>query len=242
MDNSIYITLSRQLALFRDMDVTSNNIANTNTTGFNAEHMLFNAYLTKDVSQRKENPMAFDYDIATYRDITGGPIHATGNQLDLAIQGNGFFSVDTPLGKRYTRAGNFQVDGNGTLVTAEGNAVFDTNGQRITFPPEAENIKIGEAGNVSVNGEEFTNIAIYQFENPQLLERLNGALFRSEIDPQIATQAKVVQGALEGSNVQSVVELTHMIDVSRSVASTAKFIETMYDMQRKAANTWAQQG
>ena len=133
------------------------------------------------------------------------------------------------------------MDGNGTLVTAEGNAVLDTNGQRITFPPEAQDIKVGEAGNISVNGEEFANIGVFEFENPQLLERLNGAMFRSEIEPAAATNARVAQGALESSNVQSVTELTHMIDVSRSVSSTAKFIEAMYDVQRKAANTWAQQ-
>lgn len=243
MDNSIYITLSRQVALFRDMEVTANNIANSNTTGFNAEHMLFNSYLTKDVSQRRENPMAFDYDIATYRNMQSGPLHKTGNALDLAIQGDGYFAVETPLGTRYTRAGNFQVDNVGTLMTSEGYPVLDTTNRHITFPEETRDITVGEAGNLLVNGEELTSIAVYQFANPQLLERLNGAMFRSEVAPIAAdSSARVSQGVLEGANVQPVIELTHMMDVSRSVGNTAKFIESMYDLQRKASNTWAQQG
>lgn len=241
MDNSVYITLSRQLALFRDMDVTANNIANTNTTGYSSEHILFNSYLTKDVNQKNRNDMAFAYDVSSYHNLENAPIHATGNQLDLAIASDGFFSVETPLGVRYTRAGNFQIDGSGTLVTAEGNPVLGNNGQHIVFTPETQDIKVGEAGNISADGAELATIDVYKFSNPQLLERLDGAMFRSEIIPEILTDAKVVQGALAGANVKPVLELTHMIDVSRSVANTAKMIETMYDLQRKSANTWAQQ-
>ncbi len=240
MDNSIYITLSRELALFRDMDTTANNIANANTTGYGAEHLLFNSYMTKDVNQKNRNDMAFAYDISSYHNLENGAIHATGNPLDLAIAGEGFFSVETPLGVRYTKAGNFQIDGAGTLVTAEGNPVLSDSGQTIVFTPEARDIKIGEAGNISVDGEEFATIGVYKFENPQLLERLNGASFKSEITPEIDSNPRIAQGALSASNVKPVQELTHMIDVSRSVASTAKFIEAMYDLQRKAANAYAQ--
>lgn len=240
MDNSIYVTLSRQLALFRDMAATANNIANTNTTGFESEHMLFNSYLTKDVNQKDRNPMAFAYDISTYRDTSTGPIRATGNPLDLAIQGQAYFAVQTPLGKRYTRAGNFQVDGDGVITTSEGYPLLNSTDQVIRLPTDARDIKVGEAGNITVNGEQLADVGLYQFDNPQLLERLSGALFKSEIDPAEATGARVVQGSLEGANVQSVIELTHMMDVSRAVGSTSKFIETMYDLQRKAANAWAQ--
>jgi flagellar basal-body rod protein FlgF len=242
MDNGIYITLSRELALFRDMDVTANNIANSNTTGYGAEHMLFNNYLTKDVNQKVRNNMAFANDISTYHSFDGGSLHTTGNSLDLAIQGEGFFSVETPLGTRYTRAGNFQIDGAGNLVTADGKPVLNDSGQHITFPADASNIVVGAAGNISVNGSEFSKIGIYKFDNPQLLERLDGAMFKSEITPQVAENARVAQGTLESSNVQPITELTHMMDVSRSVGDTAKFIETMYDLQRKAASAYAQQG
>jgi len=241
MDNSIYITLSRELALFRDMDETANNVANANTTGYSAEHLLFNSYLTKDVNQKKTNDMAFAYDISSYHSFENGEIKKTGNTLDFAIQGEGFFAIETPLGTRYTRAGNFQIDAKGTLVTADGKPVLNDTGQRIEFPPEARDITVGEAGNISVDGSEFAKLGVYKFGNPQLLERVDGASFKSEITPEPADAARVAQGALENSNVKPVVELTHMMEVSRSVANTAKFIESMYDLQRKAATTYAQQ-
>lgn len=241
MDNSVYITLSRQLALFRDMDVTANNIANSNTTGYSSEHILFNSYLTKDINQKNRNDMAFAYDISSYHNLENGRIQATGNPLDLAIASDDFFAVETPLGTRYTRAGNFQIDASGTLVTANGYPVLGNNGQVITFAPDARDIVVGATGAISVNGIEFAVIDTYRFSNPQLMERLDGALFKSEVEPEISDDAKIVQGALSASNVQPIIELTHMIDVSRSVANTAKFIEAMYDLQRKTANTWAQQ-
>ena len=242
MDNGIYITLSRQLALFRDMDVTANNIANANTTGYSSEHLLFTSYLKKDINQRVTNPMAFAHDISTYRNTNTGSMKATGNALDLAIDGDAYFSVETPLGTRYTRAGNFQVDPDGTLMTAEGYPVLDNAGQRITFPEDTLDIQIGSAGNISVNGAEFAVLGVLEFENPQLLERLSGTLYKSEVLPQPTETARVLQGTLENSNVQPMREMTHMMDVSRSVGSTAKLIETIYDLERKAASVWAKQG
>lgn len=241
MDNSIYITLTRQLALFRDMDVTSNNIANTNTTGFNSEHLLFNSYITKDINQGDRNPMAMAYNIATYRNTEEGPVRTTGNDLDLAIQGDGYFTVQTPLGERYTRGGNFRMDSTGMVTTQEGYSLLDSSGQPIILPEDTTSIEVGGLGNMKVNGEDFTTVGVVQFANPQLLERLDGRLYKSEIAPQPAENFSVAQGVLEGSNVQPVKELTHMISVSRAVTETAKFIETMYDLERKAANTWAQQ-
>lgn len=241
MDNSIYITLSRQLALFRDMDITANNVANANTSGYSSEHLLFNSYLAKDINKGQRNGMSFANDISSYHNFENGALQATGNKLDLAISGEGFFAVETPLGVRYTRAGNFQLDGAGTLVTAEGNPVLNDSGTYITFPPEAKNIVIGEAGNVVVDGSEVAKLGVYKFGNPQLLERTSGAMFKSSVAPQAIDGARVVQGVLESSNVKPVLELTHMMDVSRSVGSTAKFIESMYDLQRKAANAYSQQ-
>ncbi|NBX03034.1 MAG: flagellar hook-basal body complex protein [Alphaproteobacteria bacterium] len=242
MDNSIYVTLSRQLALFRDMDVTSNNIANASTSGYGTQHIMFNSYLTKDINQGNQNPMAFANDIATYRDTTQGSLKATGNPLDVAVAAGGYFMVQTPLGTRYTRSGNFQLDGAGTLITADGNPVLDNAGQQITFPEDAQNIEIGSVGNIKVNGLDFTNLGVVQFENEQVLEHAGGTLYKTDVTPERTEDIVVSQGVLENSNVQPVVELTHMIEVSRSVTSTAKFIEVMYDLQRKASNTFAQQG
>ena len=242
MDNAIYVTLSRQLAMFRDMAVTANNIANANTTGYNSEHMVFTSYLKKDVNQRTPNAMAMDYDISTYRNTQTGPLKSTGNPLDLAISGNGYFAVETPLGTRYTKAGNLQLDPLGTLVSAEGYPVLNSNGGRIVFPDDTLEIDVGSAGNIKVNGTEFDSLGIYGFANEQAMEQLGNGLYKSDITPLPAENVRVLQGTLENSNVQPVRELTHMIDVSRSTSNTAKLIETIYDLQRKAANAWTRQG
>ena len=213
----------------------------SNTTGYSAEHLLFNTYMTKDIDQKKPNKVAFAYDISSYHSFENGAMKITGNSLDLAIKGTGFFAVETPLGTRYTRAGNFQIDPSGALITSDGKPVLGDVGQRITIPPDARDITIGSAGNISVDGEEIAKLGIYKFENPQLLEKTDGASFKSAADPLVADDAVVAQGVLEDSNVKPVIELTHLIDVSRSVSTTAKFVEVMYDLQRKTASTYAQQ-
>lgn len=239
MDNGIYIALSKQMALFRDMEMTANNIANADTTGYNAEKMMFDDFLVKGGDGPK---MAFVNDVASYRDTREGTLKTTGNPLDVAISGPGYFKVQTPLGERYTRSGNFQLDASGVLVTSDGYPVLDDGGQPITFEPEDTAITIGESGNISVNGAERGVLGIAEFKNPQMLERLNATLYKADGQPDPATESRVLHGILEGSNVQSVLELTHMIQVSRNTASTAKMIETSYDLARKAANTWARQG
>ena len=243
MDNGIYVNLSRQLTLFRDMDVTANNIANANTTGYNAEHIMFDTYLTGSKSGKSSDSLAFANDISTYRDTETGSFNVTGNQLDMAISGNGYFAVQTPLGKRYTRAGNFQVDGAGTIVNAEGYPVLDNSGAQIVLPEDTYKVEIGEAGNMKVNGNDFGQIGVYQFDNQQMLERVSGTLFKSELTPQAATSDfRVAQGMLENSNVKAVSELAHMTTLNHAITDTAQFIAVVYDLERKASNAWAQQG
>jgi flagellar basal-body rod protein FlgF len=242
MDNSIYIALSRQLAEFRDMAATTNNLANANTTGYDSEHILFSSYLTRDINSGDRNPMTFAHDISSYTNTEMGSLQVTGNDLDMAIQGEGYFMVETPLGTRYTRAGNFQIASDGTMVTPQGYPVLNNGSQRIVVPQNATTIEVGELGNLKVNGEDFGLLGIAQFANPQVLERLGSNLYKSDVAPDLQAQnIRVLHGTLESSNVKPIMEMTHMLDVSRSVDSTAKFIEIVYDLERKTTNTWAQQ-
>lgn len=241
MDNSIYVTLSRELALFRNMDVVANNVANSNTTGYNSEHLMFNSYIAKDINHGQKNTLNYAYNASTYRNTENGEIKITGNDLDVAIQGDGYFVLSTPLGNRYTRAGNFQTDVTGTLVSSEGYPVLDTGGLPIVFPQNITSVQIGEAGNIKVNGEDFGALNVVRFDNPQLMERLSGTMFKSEVLPVASENFRIAQGALEGSNVQPVMELTRMMRLTQSVEGTAKFIEVMHDLERKTSNTWAQQ-
>lgn len=238
MDNSIYIALSRQIGMFRDLAVTANNIANVNSAGYQAEKLMFTDYLVDDGNRNK---MAFTQDISSYRDTRPGGIRTTGNALDVAIQGDGYFSVQTPQGTRYTRAGNFQLDGDGTLVTAEGYPVLDTANQSIQFEDTDIDIRIMQTGALVVNGEERSTLNVARFAKDQELERVGSTLYRSATPPQAADEAIVLHGVVEDSNVQPVLELVKLTQLSRSTGNTAKFIEAMYDLERKTSNTWMQQ-
>lgn len=234
MDNGIYITVSRQAALFRDLEVTANNIANASTSGYNAQKLNFSAYLEKN-GNRKD---AYANDPTAYRDTTNGPIQLTNNPFDLAISGPGYFQVETPLGMRFTKSGNFQLDGNGTLVTVMGYPVLGADGGQITIPESAKNVDINSAGQVLADGSEVGQVGIMEFTNEQAMKRLGNSLFSSEETPQPALTARVMQGAIEGSNVNAVTEMVRVTALSRSVGSTAKFIDAIYDLQSKTAKTY----
>lgn len=238
MDNSVYIALSRQTALFRDLNVTANNIANVNTTGYQAEQLMFTDYLVNDGNKHK---MAFTQDIASYRDTRSGGMHVTGNALDVALQGDGYFTVQTPQGNRYTRAGNFQLDGEGVLITQDGYPVLDAGNQQIQFEDEDRDIKVLSTGAIVVNGEERNTLGIVKFAKDQELERLSSTLYTSKSAPIAADNIVVLNGVVENSNVQPVTELVKLTELSRSSSNTAKFIEVVYDLQRKTSNTWTQQ-
>lgn len=237
MDNSIYITLSRQTGLFRDMEVTANNIANMNTTGYNAEKLMFSDYLIPSGKQKD----AYANDPLTWRDTTQGSIKTTNNTFDLAISGSGYFQIQTPLGVRYTRAGNFQINQEGTLVTTNGDAVLGADGGEIAVPDNAKQIIINAAGQVSADGEDIGQVGVMQFADEQAMKRYGNSLFSSDETPQPSETARVIQGAIETSNVSPVSEMVRVMQLSRNTASTAKFVEVMYDLQRKTSQTYAKQ-
>ena len=240
MDNSIYISLSRQMAVFRDMSATANNIANADTPGYNAEKVMFTDYLVEDGNRHK---MAFAQDIASYRDTTNGPMQVTGNTFDLAISGPGYFALETGGGQVYTKAGNFTLGVDGLLMNPAGYPVLDNDGQQIFFEPTDRDIKIGENGIISARSpagdlEERGQIGLFEFEDEQKMERLNGQLYRTNQEPLEPVEARILQGTLEKSNISAVSELVRSVELSRNVNSTAKFIEVMYDLQRKTSNTY----
>lgn len=239
MDNSIYIALSKQAVQFRKMAVVANNVANLNTPSFKQDVMMLTEWDHPDVNRQKD---AFVQDLRMYRKHEPGPIQKTGNPLDLAIQGDGFFSVQTPRGVRYTRAGNLQLDPTGTLVTSDGFPVQNPGGGAIIIPPETKEITVNEEGVVYVDEEELDQINLVSFANVQKLQREGGMLYNAVEAPIPGGNFRLMQGFLEGSNVQSVVELTDMIETSRSVGRTAQFMDTAYELQRRAMNAWAQSG
>lgn len=228
MENATYIALSSQMAIQRQMDVVANNLANASTPAFKGEEMLFSQYLVRPAGQR--SPIAFVQDAGTVRDLREGPITQTGNPLDLAISGQGYFAVQTPLGIRYTRNGHFQLDSQGQIVTSQGYPVLTNSGQPLVVPANTHGIAVATDGTVSVgqdgSGEQSTlgQLQLVDFPAPQAVTPAANGLWVTDQAPQPAT-ATVQQGMLEESNVQPVVELTRMLSVARESGTVKTFLD-----------------
>ena len=150
MENAQLISLSRQVALQRQMDVVANNMANINTTGFKAEDLLFEPYkmpVAADNDFAGDQTLAYTEDWATIHNMTNGPMDQTGNPLDVALMGSGFLTVSTPNGDRYTRAGSLAINTQGTLVDLAGNPVLSTSGP-VQFDAADTDITISKDGTI----------------------------------------------------------------------------------------------
>ncbi len=242
METPIYIALSRQLALRRQLDIVANNIANVSTPAYKAERIVFVEYLAKPARNEK---ISMVQDIGTARDLREGPLTKTDNPFDLAISGKGYFVIDTPLGERYTRHGRFQLDAQGQLVTSQGYPVLSTGGQPITIPVNAGKVTIAPDGTITVGNSDFfiadstqiDRIAVVTFNDEQALRRNANNLYSAQgQEPQPVDTPRVVQGMLEESNVQAIIEITRMIEVLRSHQSTARFVQAEHDRAMRAIN------
>lgn len=237
MDVGIYVAMSRELGIMRDMEVTSNNLANVTTVGYDGDDLLFKDYMVPNTTQ--EGQVAYSNDIATYRDTSEGNIQTTHAPLDVAIQGQGYFVVQTPLGMRYTRNGNFKVNQAGLLVTPDGYPVMDEENQPITFDPVDKVILFHDDGTINVDNTDRAKMKIVQFDNPQLLERVGNTMYKSDATPKPADNFTVASGMLENSNVKPVEALTHMLYVARSISDVSNFMSTIDTLSRKASDTLA---
>lgn len=231
METTAHIALSRQMVLRRRMDVIAHNIANMTASGFKAEAMLLEPVM---VRAGQDQRLAFVQDVATVRDLDPGPITTTGNPLDLAIEGEGYFVVGTPEGDRYTRSGQFRLNDAGEVVTAAGQPVLDDGGAPLAVPPESGALSVARDGTVSSAEGVLGRIDIVTFEDEQALEKAGGGLYRTDQPPVPAADARLVQGALEGSNVQSILEMTRMMDTVRAYQGTRRLLDTHHEMQRRA--------
>ncbi len=236
MENTSYIALSRQSGLRRQMNVVANNLANMSTHGYKAGQMMFAEHLTK--SKGGDNlltpKMVYVRDIATMTDTKPGALETTGNPLDLAIQGEGFMVLQTPEGERYTRNGRLQLDNGGQLVNQLGQPVLAQGGATLIFAPEDTEIVVSRDGTVSTNNGELGKLRIVRFENDQKLDRTSGAQFTTTEDnpAEDIAQPEIMQGAVEGSNVQPILEMANMISVHRAYDGVKNFIEREDERQR----------
>ncbi len=245
MQNALLVGLSRQVALGRELDVIANNIANINTTGFKADGSVFEEYVSPTASADNflsaDRRVSFVQDRATWVDMSQGPVERTNNPLDVAISGKGYLVVQTPRGERYTRNGGLQISNTGELVTSEGYQVLGESGP-ITFQPKDRSITISEDGTISAReGDNTTDsqrgqLRIVSFDQPGLLQKDGSSTFTAPANaaPQADKTSRVAQGAIEKSNVRSVIEMSRMIEVTRSYTQVANMLAQTADVRRNA--------
>ena len=231
MENTVLAVISQQISARRQMDVIANNIANAGTIGFKSERMVFTQYL-QDIGDGQT--ITFVEDAAVVRDFRDGPIIVTSNPLDVAIRGEGFFQVETIDGIRYTRNGRMRLDGDGTLVTSNGYAVLSLDQLPILTIPGDTDITISADGTVSSESGELGTLAIVAFENPYVLRKLGNGLYEADTLPDRTTGATVVQGAIENSNVEPIIEMTRMIALLRSYQSSQTLANQEDELSRRA--------
>jgi flagellar basal-body rod protein FlgF len=240
METPIYIALSRQDTLRRQMDVIANNIANMNTSGFKSERMLFLEYMEQP--QRGEK-LSFVEDFGMLRDTKPGNTQVTGNQLDVALRGPGYFAVETSNGPRYTRGGAWQVTDDRTLVDQNGLPLLDDAGARIVIPQNAVDVRIKGDGTIEVDGprgqadQQVGKLRIVTFANEQEMKQLGSGLYATTQDEQPVPNAQVAQGSIENSNVQPIIEMTQMIEVLRQYQNNQKILDSEHDRQENAIRT-----
>jgi len=227
MENTSFVALSRLTTLRRQLAVVANNIANMNTTAFKGEKMMFTDFLVRSRGGEKTfgDKIAYVRDVATARDLTEGSFRTTGNPLDVAIHGDGYFVVQTANGERYTRNGRFQLDDTGQLVTQRGDAVLSEGGQPFFLAAGDTDIEIARDGTVSTRNGPLGRLRIVEFENPYELRQVAGGLYSATAQPRDVERRDVVQHMLESSNVEPIIEMAQMIDVHRTYKSVQTFMD-----------------
>jgi len=241
MDITSNVVTSRLVAQQRAMDVLADNIANTNTPGFKSQRMLFSDWLSRQ-SAPPERTIAYTQDRATWREQQAGTLTHTGNPLDLALTSDGYFTVNTPRGPRLTRDGRFGLLPSGTVADSAGDALLDSNGQPVQLSPTDTQITVGGDGTISSENGQLAKIGIVQPNDAMQLSAEGNTLFRSgSVTAPVATPG-IVQGAVEDSNVQPVLEVTRMMDGERQFQFIIQFMQAESDRQQSVIDKLQPQG
>ena len=237
MDNALLISLSHQIASYRSMDVIANNIANVSTPAFQREEPTFQEYVSRvppAEGQSGTQSLSFVQDSGIVRDLSEGRMENTGAPFDLAIHGKGYFVVQTPTGERYTRAGHFTLNDGGQLVTSNGDAVQGDGGP-ITITPDDGEVHIAADGTISGKNGQIGRVRVVDFANPRALQKEGNSLYNANGQTTAsADNFQLQSGMIETSNVEPVVEISHMIEVMRAYEATATLTQSQEDLMRQA--------
>ncbi|MFO1153840.1 MAG: flagellar basal-body rod protein FlgF [Rhodospirillales bacterium] len=235
MENSILVALSAQDVLRRNLDVIASNLANLDTAGFKAERFMVAAYPVEPSRPRSETPgpTVFVRDLATVPDASDGRLDETGNALDVALRGDGYFVISTPDGDRFTRDGHFRLDETGRLVTSSGYPVQGQGGTPVTFAAEDSSIEITSDGTIASERGGIGKLRVVGFADPAVMQPVGNGLLTTEATAQDLAQPQVVQGMIEKSNVEPILEMERMIRVQRAYEEAKQLVDREDERIRK---------
>ena len=241
------VLLSGQMAVSQAMDIVANNIANASTTGYKREAISFDSLLSRG-NLNDSKPANFVYDRATYRDFSNGSVMNTGNPLDLAIEGKGYFQVQMADGKiGYTRAGSFTLNTDGTIVNQAGQPLI-ADGGTVAIPNTATEINVSADGYITArvdNGAalaQLGKIVVMKFDTEQKLQPAGNGIFTTNEQPTPVIDSTIKQAALEQSNVQPVTEITDMIRIMRGYEQMTNMINNENTRASDAINRLSKTG
>ena len=236
MDSAGYLNLTRQMGLLSEMQTLAQNVANSSTVGYRREGIVFSEF----VNATGDDSVSMASARARFIDESQGVLNKTGGVLDFAIEGDGYFRVETPDGERLTRAGNFALNPQGELVTPEGLRVLSADGAAIVIPEGEGRVSASSDGEISVGGNPVGQLGIAQVD-PKTIAREGNNLFRALEGTQPAESARVTQGFLEQSNVNSVTAISRLIEVQRAYELGQGMLEREHDRVSKLIQTLGRQ-
>lgn len=235
MENATYTALTRQSGLQKEMRAVANNIANISTTGFRKEGVVFAEHIKATEGTNASLSMA-NASVA-HTDFTQGALKSTNGTFDFAIEGDGFFLIETTEGLRLTRGGSFSASAEGNLITADGSLVLDSGQAPVFVPPDAQDISVGSDGTISIDGRPQSQLGIFAPAEPLSLKRENGVRFTFEGEVETLASGNVLQGFVESSNVNPVWEISRMIEVQRAYEQGQSFMEKEDERIRSVMRT-----
>lgn len=243
MENTFYISLSRQNALWNQMDMVSNNLANMNTAGYKSVQPHFTEYLSRSANDEHliSDKLSFTHDFGIVRDFKEGIFSSTKNPLDVAIHGNGYFVIDSKEGVRYTRNGQFKINNEGMLVTADNEAVLDSSERPIFISPTEKKININQDGSIETENGLIGQFKIVSFADQQKLRATHDGLYRNVQNNAVedAENFQLEQGMIEKSNVNSVEQMTQLIKLQRAYENVQMMIDGEHTRRQNMVSVYS---
>lgn len=236
MENSVYATLARQSGLLKDMASVAHNMANMATTGYRREAVVFSEF----IADAGDSSLSMGTASARRTDLSQGTLTLTNGTFDFAIEGEGFFLIETPQGQMLTRAGAFAPSAEGNLVAPDGALLLDFGGAPIFVPPDATSITLGADGTLSADGNPLAQVGLWLPADTTQLARREGTRFEAGNNVIPVENARIVQGFVEASNVNPIAEITRMIEVQRAYELGQSFLDKEDERVRTTIRTVGQ--